>query len=308
MTTALVLSPSQPIDLSAIDRCSRLGPNTKFQYKRAIERMIEAGVKPGNIRQYVSYFNSLPTSSQAFLKAGLKVVSEEFILLLKSSANPGNVPEIQARIWNLEAFTQAAHARQWKGSRAHVWLTRKQVGEITARCDRDQQEGRRDWLLLSLMLGAGMRRDEVANMRFDWIRKQEDTHVIEVLGKGAKHRVVPIQGLLARYLLTWEKEIGNPLVMHHYTGKGRTRKLSPKRISGQGIRLIVKRYGELIGVPGLNPHDLRRSFAMIAYSSGKSIDEISILLGHSSIVTTRRYLDIKVDLVNTASGTIPLSE
>jgi hypothetical protein len=41
------------------------------------------------------------------------------------------------------------------------------------------------------------------------------------------------------------------------------------------------------------PHDLRRTFAKLAYRGGSPIDQIQLSLGHDSIQTTEEYLGVE---------------
>ena len=68
---------------------------------------------------------------------------------------------------------------------------------------------------------------------------------------------------------------------------------------------LTKRYGAYIDMPKLAPHDTRRTFAELARLAGIDLLQISILLGHKSIETTRLYLNVEVDLQRTASDFIP---
>ena len=76
-------------------------------------------------------------------------------------------------------------------------------------------------------------------------------------------------------------------------------------ISAIGIFHIVTAAGKAIGKEGLAPHDLRRTFAQIGYEAGVAITQVSKLLGHSSIDTTQRYLNLDLDLETTISDFIP---
>jgi integrase len=77
------------------------------------------------------------------------------------------------------------------------------------------------------------------------------------------------------------------------------------RISAQGIFGIVRRRGTTIGKAKLAPHDLRRTYAQLGYEAGVSITQISKLLGHSSLETTQRYLNLDLDLSSTVSDFVP---
>jgi integrase len=61
-------------------------------------------------------------------------------------------------------------------------------------------------------------------------------------------------------------------------------------ITYAAARIIVKKAGELVGI-SLKPHDLRRHAATYASRSGTPIEIVSkILLRHSSLAITQRYL------------------
>jgi len=76
---------------------------------------------------------------------------------------------------------------------------------------------------------------------------------------------------------------------------------------GIGDFAIVRKYGKLIDMPNLSPHDMRRTYAHLGYDAGVPITQIKELLGHASIATTQRYLDLSLDLDTTASDFVPLS-
>ncbi|HEY6308302.1 MAG TPA: site-specific integrase, partial [Candidatus Angelobacter sp.] len=56
-------------------------------------------------------------------------------------------------------------------------------------------------------------------------------------------------------------------------------------------------YATEAGVPGIAPHDVRRSCAKMCRAAGGELEQIQLLLGHASVQTTERYLGTKQDLV-----------
>jgi integrase len=52
---------------------------------------------------------------------------------------------------------------------------------------------------------------------------------------------------------------------------------------------MLQQYAEAIGVPGIAPHDLRRTCAKLCRTAGGELEQIQLLLGHASIQTTERY-------------------
>ena len=169
-------------------------------------------------------------------------------------------------------------------------------------------EGQRDWIILGLLLGAGLRREELSALTFDAIKAQpmksgEIRTVLQVKGKGAKDRVIPLSDVLANHLRSWRDITGGGNIAR---SMGMKKELSGTMSAVAIFNLVIK-YGKKIGIEGLAPHDLRRTFAQLAYLAGIPITQISILLGHSSVKTTQGYLNLALDLETTASDFIPLS-
>lgn len=295
------------VDLSAIDRAN-LQPRTKIQYKREINKMVQVGINPLDTAALVEYADRLKSSSRGFLKAALHILSAGEELRLKSMATPGNINQIQAGVYRIEAMRAVVHSQKQKGTKAHTWLSRDQVKEITGLCGSDQ-EGRRDWIILAVLLGAGLRREELATLTFEALKQQpvrggRMRDVLQVQGKGDKHRVIPISAVLAHGLREWKAIIGGGRVARSL---GRKKRLS-ESMSAVAIFKLVNRYGMQIGIPELAPHDLRRTYAQLGYEAGVPITQISRLLGHENVATTQKYLDLELNLETTASDFIPLSE
>jgi integrase/recombinase XerD len=67
-------------------------------------------------------------------------------------------------------------------------------------------------------------------------------------------------------------------------------------VSYPAARMVVKKAGELVGI-SLKPHDLRRHAATYASRSGMPIEIVSkVVLRHSNLATTQRYLGKVTDL------------
>ena len=153
--TALAVQ-SAGLDYKAIDRAS-LQPTTKAKYKRELENLASAGINPLDLDALTTYADGLKSSRKSFLKSALRLISEGFEQSAKGRANPENIAQVQASIYRLEAMRGAVKVQAHKGEKAHTWLTQKQVTDITALCS-DDLEGQRDWIVLGLLLGAGLRR------------------------------------------------------------------------------------------------------------------------------------------------------
>jgi len=305
MKTAIV--PAKKIRLTAIDRAD-LQPTTKLKYKHEIEAMMLAGVNPLDFDALGEYAAGLKSSRKSFLKSALRILSGNEYQRLKANATPANINATTAAVYRLEAMGKSIHVPHRKGEKAHIWLSLKQVQEITALCKSDL-EGQRDWIVLGLLLGAGLRREELAMLTFDAMKQQPMRSgmmrdILQVKGKGAKDRVIPISAMLARRIRAWKEVVAGGRIAR---ALGRKKQLRPSMSSVAIFRLINK-YGNLIGVPALAPHDLRRSFAQLGYEAGVPITQVSKLLGHANVATTQRYLNLDLNLESTASDFIPLAE
>ena len=287
--------------VEVIERAA-LAESTKYQYKKAIRHYLDTGNALTDATALAVYARGLNQSSRAFLKAGVRLLSKESGTVLKSSATPENVSTVQAGLLRLDALNEAIKVQTKAGTKAHTWLTSKQVKKMMAACDEDDIVGRRDWIVLALLVGAGLSRSEVAQLRFDDMKQQRNRTVLQVHGKGAKARLVPISIKLAERIREWEQEVGGGRIAR---ALGRKIELADS-LSDVGVFNIVRKHGRSIGKPELAPHDLSRTYAQIGFAAGVSITQISVLLGHANVGTTQRYLNLDLDLDTTASDFIPL--
>jgi len=92
----------------------------------------------------------------------------------------------------------AAGIRRVKGAkkigvRLGNWLTVEQSRSLLRTPNAEGVKGRRDRAILALLLGCGLRRGEVANLRLDHLQ-QRDEHwaIVDLVGKAAHIRTVPV--------------------------------------------------------------------------------------------------------------------
>jgi integrase/recombinase XerD len=69
---------------------------------------------------------------------------------------------------------------------------------------------------------------------------------------------------------------------------------------------LLQPYTAAAGVPGIAPHDCRRTFAKLCRAAGGELEPIQLLLGHASVQTTERYLGTRQDLVHAPNDGIKL--
>jgi len=306
MTTLATLpTTNQQHILTAIDAAD-LADGTKRHYKRVITEYAAAGHSLADAAALATYAAGLSNSGRAHLKAAVKLWTRGMINQVKGGVTPGDVATAQAAVMRFEALQEAIHVKAAAGQKAHTWLTLKQVKRLVD-ATPDTVAGKRDRLALSLLVGAGLRRDEAINLTFEQMKLQpvkgKLRTVLQIHGKGAKDRVVPVSDRLAALLDEWSAVCGGKgLVLRSVGRRGDV----GESISDIALFKIVRRYGRAIDKPDLAPHDLRRTYAQIGYESGVPITQISKLLGHSNVATTQRYLNLDLDLETTISDFVPL--
>jgi integrase len=74
-------------------------------------------------------------------------------------------------------LTDVPKVRQ-KGTRLGSWLTREQAKELLAVPDRSTLKGKRDYVLLALLVGCALRRQELASLKIEDIQLREGRWVI----------------------------------------------------------------------------------------------------------------------------------
>jgi integrase len=77
-------------------------------------------------------------------------------------------------------------------------------------------------------------------------------------------------------------------------------------LSDKVVWQLLQGYAATAGVPGIAPHDLRRTCAKLCRAAGGELEQIQMLLGHASVQTTERYLGTKQDLVHAPNDGIKL--
>ncbi len=91
-----------------------------------------------------------------------------------------------------------------RGSRAGNWLSLEQAGRLL-QLPADSARGRRDKAILALLLGCGLRREELALLEAgQWQRRDGRAWIIDVRGKGGRVRSVEapewVAGIVDEYL------------------------------------------------------------------------------------------------------------
>ena len=191
--------------------------------------------------------------------------------------------------WPTAVQIRTIRARRVLGTRTGNWLTLEQAAAMIAAPDARTLPGLRDQTVLALLLGCGIRRQELSALQVGQIQTRDDrTLLIDIKGKGNRLRSVSVPAWANAILNDWlhfSRTKSGPIISG-FTSVGTLR---PTPLSPSAIWDIVTDYAARIGVT-CSPHDMRRTYAELAQKGEAPIQVIQQSLGHSSVATTERYL------------------
>lgn len=145
----------------------------------------------------------------------------------------------------------------------------------------------RDRAMFELTYSCGLRSEEVLTLTTDSI--DFDDELIRVLGKGSKHRLVPV-GEPARKAVELYLERSRPSLVVDTSERVLFLSRNGRPLSASDLsRRLAIRMREAAAAGGVSPHALRHSFATHLLEGGADLRTIQELLGHASISTTQVY-------------------
>jgi integrase len=183
-----------------------------------------------------------------------------------------------------------------KGTRLGNWLTREQAKELLAVPDRSTLKGKRDYVILALLVGCALRRNELAELDVESIQQREGRWVLADLeGKGRRIRTVAIPIWVKQGIDAWMTAAGidDGRLLRSVSKSG---KINRDTLSDWAVWSVVEQSSKQIGIERFGAHDLRRTCAKLCRKNGGDLEQIKFLLGHSSIQTTERYLGSEQDI------------
>ena len=179
------------------------------------------------------------------------------------------------------------------GVRVGNWLTAEQARRLLAVTDRGSLRGKRDYAMIAMLVGCGLRRGELLALRVDSIQSREEHWVIaDLLGKAGHIRTVPIPSWVKVAIDEW-KEAGCITEGALFRSINKTGRVWGTGMTPKVLWEVVQAAAKRASIERLAPHDLRRSCARLCHFAGGELDQIQFLLGHVSIQTTERYLGCK---------------
>ena len=214
--------------------------------------------------------------------------------------------QVMTAAWHLGQMStdELGHAKAVKGvsgSNDQAAGRRLEMGEemaLLSSCYNGKPSGTRDAAIFAIGLGAGLRRQEIANLTLDSYRAGKLT----VIGKGNKTRTVPLPKGAIKAIDAWLALRGTePGPLFHAIN--RWEQINNNGLTPEAIRKILIRRALAAEIDPVTPHDLRRTYATNLIAASVPLPTVQKLMGHASVTTTANYdragEDAKIAAANT---------
>ncbi len=173
-------------------------------------------------------------------------------------------------------------------------LTEAQVEALLHAPDASVALGVRDRTMLELMYASGLRVSELVNLKTFHVSLND--HVLKVLGKGNKERLVPFGEVAGAWLRQYLGQARPELLAGQQTEdlfvtvRGSKAGSAMSRVM---FWMVVKKYALAAGIHSpMSPHTLRHAFATHLLNHGADLRSVQMLLGHADISTTTIYTHV----------------
>ena len=180
-------------------------------------------------------------------------------------------------------------------------LSEQQVEALLNAPALDSALGVRDRTMLELMYASGLRVSELITLKVFNLSMAD--HVLRVLGKGNKERLVPFGEVAGEWLAQYLESARPELLAGQQTQDlfVSTRGLNAgSAMSRVMFWMIVKKHARSAGITvPLSPHTLRHAFASHLLNHGADLRAVQMLLGHADISTTTIYTHVARERLKT---------
>jgi site-specific recombinase XerD len=288
--------------LKALVLDSVSSPITKRVYNVALDEFLawfQQGPRPGFTKATVSAWR-VSLEARGLGSSSIIIRMSAIRKLAAEAADNGLLePELAAGIARVRSAKSV-------GIRMGNWLSLKQAQNLLNAPDIGAIRGLRDRAILAVLLGCGLRRSEVAALTFTHVQQRDGRWcIVDLVGKHGRVRTVPMPNWVKVAIDAYTRPAG---VSDGYVFRSVDRgdRVQGEVLSEKVVWQMLRPYAAAAGVPGIAPHDCRRTAAKLCRAAGGELEQIQMLLGHASVQTTERYLGTKQDLVHAPNDAIKL--
>src|SRR5215211_4296282 len=207
---------------------------------------------------------------------------------------------------SLRFFAKSPRVRQ---DPAYNVLTEE---ELSGMLNAARASNYRDYVMLAVMAGCGLREVELVSLRIgDFRDAASDQVLLRVLGKGDKVRNVSVSPDLWRLVQRFVLLTGRSFTSHLDSRKPlfTSRVGKDKPLTTRSVQNIVKKYVRAAGITkAISPHSIRHTVGTNTAVNEAPLLVIQQFLGHSDPKTTMRYIRRAEELATRAYqyNTLPL--
>jgi integrase/recombinase XerD len=188
-----------------------------------------------------------------------------------------------------EGYADENVLKGYKGPKAkqveHQWLREDEIERLLGLFNRRTTIGSRDYAIAVTLLDTGLRCGELCGLTLEGANL--DLGDLKVLGKGNKERTVPVGvravRALRRYRDHFRPEVETTRFLLSIDGRP---------LTVNAVKQMVKKAGQLAGIPRVHPHLLRHTFAIHYLMAGGDAFSLQKILGHTSLEVTRMYVNM----------------
>lgn len=166
--------------------------------------------------------------------------------------------------------------------------------ELARMLNAAYRESARDYIMISVLAGCGLREGEVVEIRLgDFQEVEENQALLKVRGKGGRIRNIPISPALwqavQRYITASGRSLTSSLDARKPLFCSRVGKDKP--LTTKSIQNIIKKYVRAAGITKpISPHSIRHTVGTNMATNEAPLLVIQQFLGHADPKTTLRYI------------------
>ena len=165
-----------------------------------------------------------------------------------------------------------------------------QLIESPMKFEKNKLVALRNRAALETLFASGMRISELISLRLNQLDK---TGKIFIQGKGKKQRFIYLTDRAKQHIDNYLKARDDSSPFLFIAQRGLNASDKSKHLSPNYLQMKIKKYRELLGINvPTSAHSLRHGFATYLAEQGANPAAIQILLGHESLETTTRYVQV----------------
>lgn len=206
---------------------------------------------------------------------------------------------------------EASQIPRMKAPKKKVSGMSKEAVKALMECpDASTRIGKRDLVLMVVLYATAARIDEVLSLKVGQLRLDCPKPHANIVGKGSKVRTLNLPPKAVAHIKAYLREFHGDdpdadAYLFYSRNKGPRGKMTQPAVDKMLKKHARKAAQACKDVPvGLHAHQIRHAKASHWLEDGMNIVQISLLLGHESLETTMRYLDVTLEDERAALATL----